>query len=79
MNYTEKLNQAKSSYPFARWRRAFEHGLLVYTQENCDAMQKIFDDLIDALIARGENANDHSAFFNNIEKRGWKFAKQNAP
>jgi len=33
-------------------------------------MQKIFDDLIDALIARGENANDHAAFFNNIEKRG---------
>jgi hypothetical protein len=59
MNYEEKLEQAKDSYPFARWRKSFEFGLEQYTQENCDAMRKIFDDLIADLIAKGETASEN--------------------
>ena len=58
MMYAEKLNAAKASYPFKKWRGAFNHGLTQYTQDNCAKAQKIFDDLIDALIAKGENATE---------------------
>ena len=58
MNYQEKLYQTKNRYPFDKWRKAFEHGLEMYTPENCARMQKIFDDLIDGLIAKGENASE---------------------
>lgn len=58
MNYKEKLNQTKNNYPFERWRESFEFGLEQYTQENCDAMQKIFDNLIENLISKGENASE---------------------
>ena len=43
MTYKEKLEQTKSSYPFARWR---ESEIEMYTPENCGAMREIFDDLI---------------------------------
>lgn len=58
MNYQEKLNATKSSYPFERWHKAYEHGLEQYTQENCDRMQKVFDDLIDDLAAKGGAASE---------------------
>lgn len=58
MTYAEKLNQAKERYPFARWRRAGEGGWELYSKENCDKMQAIFDDLIAALVERGEAATD---------------------
>jgi hypothetical protein len=56
MTYAEKLNQTKNSYPFARWREAVEFGLEQYTEENCDRIRKIFDDLIADLIAKGEDS-----------------------
>lgn len=55
MNYEEKLNQTKSTYPFARWQRS---GMEIYSAENCGAMAKIFDDLIADLIAKGEAASE---------------------
>ena len=55
MSYEEKLNQAKNSYPFARWQKS---EIEYYTEENCGAMRKIFDDLIADLNAKGENASD---------------------
>jgi hypothetical protein len=58
MTYEEKLFQTKGSYPFERWRESFEFGLEQYTKENCDAMRKIFDDLITDLIAKGEMASE---------------------
>ncbi len=56
MNYADKLNATKTKYPFERWHKGFEHGLEQYTQENCDKMQKVFDDLIADLIVKGESA-----------------------
>lgn len=58
MTYEETLNQTKSSYPFDRWRKSFESGLEMYTPENCDRMQKVFDDLIEALIVKGETGTE---------------------
>jgi hypothetical protein len=58
MTYAEKLNQTKETYPFTRWREAVEFGLEQYTQENCDRIRKIFDDLIADLIAKGEIASE---------------------
>jgi hypothetical protein len=55
MTYAEKLNRAKESYPFARWR---ESEIEMYTPENCAAMQAIFDDLIAALIEKGETTSE---------------------
>lgn len=55
MIYTEKLNQTKSSYPFARWE---ESGIEMYTAENCGAMRGVFDDLIADLMAKGETASE---------------------
>lgn len=58
MNYAEKLNQTKSQCPFNRWaENNVEYGLDEYTPENCQAMAKIFDDLIVDLINKGENAS----------------------
>ena len=55
MTYAEKLNQTKSSYPFAHWQ---ESEIEMYTAENCGAMRGIFDDLIADLIAKGETASE---------------------
>ena len=57
MTYEDKLQETRSSYPFADWHEAFEHGLEQYTRENCDKMQRIFDDLIANLITKGETAS----------------------
>ena len=56
MTYEEKVNQTKSDYPFERWQKGVEFGLEQYTPENCGRLQKIFDDLIADLIAKGEDA-----------------------
>lgn len=58
MEYRNKLNEVKKSYPFDRWREAFSQGLEQYTQENCDKARKIFDDLIADLIEIGEGASE---------------------
>ncbi len=54
--YTEKLNATKETYPFARWRTAFDHGLEQYTEENVGEAQAIFDTLISDLTDLGEQA-----------------------
>jgi len=42
-----KLEKCKSEYPFARWRlNATKHGMEQYSQENCEAIEMIFDELI---------------------------------
>lgn len=56
MNYEQKLQQCKSNYPFANWRKMFDRGLVQYTEENCDKAKDIFDELISNLITSGENA-----------------------
>lgn len=58
MNYKKILLETKKSYPFERWREAFDDGLEVYTEENCAAMENIFDELIANLIVKGENASE---------------------
>jgi hypothetical protein len=46
-NYQHKLYETKTYYPFDKWRENYSHRLVQYTQENCEATKKIFDDLID--------------------------------
>jgi hypothetical protein len=59
MTYADKLNQAKAHYPFKRWHEPFEDRLEEqYTQENCDKMQGIFDDLIVDFVAKGDLASE---------------------
>jgi hypothetical protein len=55
MTYKEKLLETKATYPFDRWRKAFDHGLEQYTPENCDRTKEVFDILIEQLINIGEN------------------------
>jgi len=56
MEYQNKLLSAKQHYPFKQWRANFNEGLTQYTEENCNRIQRVFDDLIDSLIAAGETA-----------------------
>lgn len=42
-----KLEECKAEYPFAKWiLNSTEHGMEQYTQENCEAVELIFDELI---------------------------------
>ena len=42
-----KLEKCKSEYPSARWRlNAIEHAMEQYSQENCEAIEMIFDELV---------------------------------
>ena len=56
--YRENLNKVKAQYPFKKWRASYSLGLTQYTEANCNKMQKIFDDLIAALIAKGTHASE---------------------
>ncbi len=59
LTLSEKLNKTKELYPFEKWREAFfEYEMEQYTEENCNAAKTIFDNLIDKLIALGENGNE---------------------
>jgi hypothetical protein len=55
MEYQNKLNECKNSYPFNRWRESFSHGLEQYTEANCNKVKNIFDNLITELVSAGEN------------------------
>ena len=56
LSFSEKLTKSKELYPFKYWRENYyEYEMEQYTQENCDAAKKIFDDLIGKLIKAGEN------------------------
>ncbi len=63
MTYADRLSKTKELYPFEKWRQLFFpdeeddfEGMEQYTEENCARAQKIFDDLIDNLMALGEDA-----------------------
>lgn len=59
MTYADRLNQAKAHYSFKRYHEPFKDRLEEqYTQENCDKMQSIFDDLIVDLVAKGDLASE---------------------
>jgi hypothetical protein len=66
MTYYEKLESAKTYYPFDKWREMFfpdpededAEGLEQYTEENCNAAKVIFDNLINGLHQLGENASE---------------------
>ncbi len=51
MNYPEKLESNQQYYPFSRWRTA---GLEPYTEANCDRAQAIAENLLQQLLALGE-------------------------
>ena len=57
MIYSEKLLATKVGSPIDGWRKLPENDWPPqYTKENCDAAQKILDDLIMNLIKIGEDA-----------------------
>jgi hypothetical protein len=64
MNYKEKLEATKASYPFNHWREMFfpededDEGMEQYTPENCDKAQAVLDNLINQLVLLGENADE---------------------
>ncbi len=47
----------RQHYPFERWQTSFEQGLEQYSQENCARARAIVDELLDALVAVGEDAD----------------------
>lgn len=59
MDYQNKLLETKQFYPFDDWRNSYALGLTQYTEQNCDKMKKIFDDLIISLIDLGENGSEN--------------------
>ncbi len=58
MKFSDKLEQAKESYPFALWAARFDDGLEQYTPENLNSARAILDRLIDDLSSAGENASE---------------------
>ena len=57
MEYEEGLQEAKKAYPFETWKTYLEH-MDQYTPENCDAANKIFDDLISKLTMLGADSQE---------------------
>ncbi len=61
-----KLEACKVQYPFANWRRKnTEYGMSQYTQENCESIELIFDELIADLktLAADATAEDKVLLF----------------
>lgn len=43
----EALEKCKIDYPFSRWRfNSTQHGMKQYSEENCEAIEMLFDELI---------------------------------
>ena len=57
-DYQIKLLAIKEFYPFEGWRESYNNGLTQYTQQNCDRIKVIFDDLLHALMELGENGTE---------------------
>lgn len=52
-----KLEECKAEYPFAKWRfNATEYGMEQYSQENCEDIEMLFDELIAYLKTLPEDA-----------------------
>ncbi|OYU96635.1 MAG: hypothetical protein CFE21_09285 [Bacteroidetes bacterium B1(2017)] len=45
-------------YPFNKWRESYTEGLTQYTEENCQKIKQVFDDLITSLIEIGNQASE---------------------
>ena len=65
MTYIEKLESTKKEYFFKEWiEKSIPDededipGMEQYSEENCMRAQKIFDDLIEGLILKGQNATE---------------------
>ncbi len=58
MTYKERLEQAKTSYPFKDWRGYFNDGMTQYSKENCDRAVQIMDTLISNLGNAGLRAKE---------------------
>ncbi|MCI5056181.1 MAG: hypothetical protein MRY83_08735 [Flavobacteriales bacterium] len=57
----DALDNTKKLYPFKKWREAyFEYDMHQYSEENCAAAEKIFDDLIQGLNQIGMDATEES-------------------
>ena len=56
MTYKERLEQAKTSYPFKDWRGYLNDGMTQYSKENCDRAVEIMDTLITDLAKAGLRA-----------------------
>lgn len=57
-DYQNRLLATKKFYPFDHWREHYQHGLMQYTNENCNKVRTIFDELIDALIVLGPHGGE---------------------
>jgi len=58
MNYETNLLEVKEKYPFDTWKTYVEDGLDQYTEENCEAAKRIFDNLLSDLVTLGEEARE---------------------
>jgi len=58
VQFSDKLKQAKESYPFELWAARFDDGLEQYTPENISSAKVILDRLIDDLSSVGEDASE---------------------
>jgi hypothetical protein len=58
MEYQTRPLATKQYYPFDNWRESYNEGLTHYTEKNCNAIKKVFDKLINSLIAIGESASE---------------------
>lgn len=54
--YSDRLRIYKKRLPFAGWKEKQESGLEQYSAKNCAAVQRVFAQLVDALIKCGEAA-----------------------
>jgi hypothetical protein len=57
MSYSEKLLKTKLLYPFSKWRDSYNAGLEQYTEENCNKVKTVFDELIEKITKIGESAS----------------------
>ena len=58
MSFSDKLADARKSYPFETWAARFGRGLDQYTPENVGLAKAIMDNLIVSLLAVGDEASD---------------------
>jgi len=58
MEYFERINNCRKSYPFDFWLEDFSEGIGNYSEENCKLVREIFDELLKSLIDIGETTED---------------------
>jgi len=58
-SYKNRLEETKTHYPFAEWRKnGEEFGMEQYTEEACAKFVAIFDQLIEQLVALGRDGGE---------------------